>query len=119
MRPQRFFNPGELGVVDSGPALIQLYGQPVAVGDGQIGSDVVANGNGDYGESASREQCFELLTRFAAGGQDGRRLSAKRVNDTRRVDPASARRIFGRDNVCPVFERQTIDGNGAIDSGVN
>src|SRR6185312_14744384 len=105
--------------VEAGAGLVELDGETVAVRDGEVEADVVANGDGGDGKAAVVHEFFEAGRGFAAGGQDREGFSAEAVDDDGGVNTASSGGVVGGENVGAVIEREPIDGNGAVDRGVH
>ena len=99
--------------------LVELDGEAVAIRDGEVEADVVADGHGGDGEAAMVHEFLEARAAFAAGGKDGQRLAAEGVDDAGGVDAASAGGIVAGEDVGAVVEGEAVDGDGAVDRRVH
>ena len=105
--------------VEARASFVELDGETVAVRDGEVEADVVADGDGGDGEAAVVHEFFKAGRGLAAGGQDSESLSAEAVDDNGGVDTASSGGVVGGQDVGAVIEREPIDGNRAVDRGVH
>ena len=67
----------QFAAIEPGADFIELDGQPVTVGDGEVEPDIVANRDGRDGKSAILHGVFETGAALAAGRKDGKRLAAE------------------------------------------
>ena len=113
-----FFQARQFGFVECCAPFIQFDRQALFVGDDQVASDLVADGDHHQLESTAIQIFLEQRSGFPAGRHDGQRFASKRMDHACSVDAAPARCLSARGDVCAIFKYQAINGDSPIDGWI-
>ena len=113
-----FFQARQFGFVERGAPFIQFDRQPLLVGDDQIASDLVADGDHHQLESTAIQIFLEQRSGFPPGRYDGQRFASKRMDHARGIDATSACRLSAGGDVRAIFKYQAVNGDGPIDGWI-
>src|SRR6202012_2246783 len=91
----------------------------MAVGNGQVEPDIVADRYIRHRKPAIPHEVLETRAALASRGEDSQRRAAKRLDHTGSVDPTATRRIFAGKYVSPVVKGQAIHGDRAVDRRIH
>jgi hypothetical protein len=104
----------QLAAIEARADFVQLHGQAVAVDDGEVEPDIVANRDRYDGKAAALHVMFKAGAAIAPGGEYRESSAAEGMDHAGGVDAASAGGIFAGKNVGAVFEGQPVYGDCPI-----
>ena len=105
--------------IEARPGFVELDGEAVTIGDGEVEANVIADGDGGDGKAAMIHEFFEAHGGLAAGRENGEGFAAEIVDDAGGVDASSAGGIVAGEDVGAVIEGEAVDGDGAVDRRVH